>query len=219
MYTCIKEQLGYPPKKLSLYVQAMTHGSYTDHKVKGRIENYERLEFLGDAVLGCVVAELVYTTYPYAQEGELSLIRDKIVNKEQLAEFASHVGIDHLLRRKGVTVSQAMRCNAMEAFLAAIYLDQGFIAFRKYICTRLLIAPCFSIDTLAQKAFNCKGQVVEWAQRRKKKFAFKSRAIDETTFASTFYIDEEVIGEGQGRTKKEAEQHAAKQACEKLNIA
>ena len=218
LYAWVTAQLGYTPRQLSLYVKAMTHRSCVDNRAVEQPQNNERLEFLGDAVLGYIVAELLYINYPDATEGELSLIRDKIVNKAQLAQFASHIGLDKILRHQGVSLSQAMLCDAMEAFLAAICLDQGFAACRKYMCDRLFVAPHFSLSALAQKSFNYKGQVVEWAQRRKSKFEFKSSATKEATFCAKFYIDEEIVGEGKGRSKKEAEQRAAKRACEKLQI-
>ena len=193
---------------------ALTHSSYSNEHGG---ENYERLEFLGDAVLQLITSEYFYKKYTY-QEGELSKIRASFVSEEALAQYAKDVGIDkHIKVGNGQirNINNTIIADTFESVLGAIYLDQGFEVARKYALEVL------SPYVLEHHVFlgDYKSRLQEMVQTDKKSLEY--RLISETgpshdkTFVFEVVIDGIVYGKGQGKSKKEAEQNAAYDALKK----
>ncbi|MBI1223177.1 MAG: ribonuclease III [Bacteroidetes bacterium] len=224
----LKHLLGFTPGNYALYEQAFRHNSYVNQHLaeeEGVLSN-ERLEYLGDAVLDCVVAEILFLTYPNRGEGFLTETRAKIVSRAMLGELAVKMGIDEMIQYgKGLgnnrQVMRSLSGNALEALLGAIYLDKGYRFTRKYILKKVL-KNYLDIDELANVELNFKSRLIEWSQKMKKEVAFemveekqKGRA---RTYVMSVKVDGEELGRGEEFSKKKAEQEAARKACLQLKI-
>ena len=191
------------------------------------IYNNERLEFLGDAVLSAIVADIVYEHFRGKSEGFLTNTRSKIVSRESMNWMAKELGIDHLLRYSinhpfNESHNSNMLGNALEALIGAIYLDQGFKACYKFI-NDVLIKKYIDIDKLSEKEVNFKSNLIEWAQKNKLEISFDviESFMDEQgnpvfQTAVTLAGTAEKIGIGIGYSKKESQQHAAQMAMKKI---
>ncbi len=201
------------PRNLALYKLAFQHGSAPSTKYSN-----ERLEFLGDAVLSLVIGEYLFKKYPLEEEGFLTEIRARIVNRASLGKLAKQVGIDTLLQHNRNAIQQGgfkfVYGNALEALIGAVYLDQGYKRCCKFVIERLLKAY-IDLEALIQKDTNYKSQLVEWANKNHKKVQFQ--IIDEQgargfkEFTAQVVVEGNIAGQGQGRSKKEAEQQAARE--------
>ena len=207
---------GFHPVNLDVYRLAIRHSSAAQ-QVK---DHNERLEYLGDAVLGAIVAEFLFKKFPYKEEGFLTEIRSRIVNGEHLTSLARKIGlaglISHDRRQKGAQLHRSsMHGDAMEALVAAVFLDHGFNKCKIFVINKLMI-PHVDIDTIVEQNANFKSQVIEWAQRHNKKVAFEivdeKGASHHKEFLAQVIIDGEVKGQGKGMSKKKAEQAAAEKA-------
>jgi ribonuclease-3 len=208
----------FRPNNLSLYKLALQHSS-----VKEQEHSNERLEFLGDAVLSLVVAEYLFKKYPLQEEGFLTEIRARIVNRASLSELASKIGIDLLLMYDARSVRQDtvkfVYGNALEAFIGAVYLDHGYKACAQFIIDRLLQVHV-DLDTLVLTDHNYKSKVIAWAQKNRKNLQFvlvsEKRVKSGREFVVQLLLEGDVCGEGLGKTKKQAEQMAAQEALQKV---
>ncbi len=206
------------PNNLSLYRLALQHSS-----VKEEANSNERLEFLGDAVLSLIIAEYLFKKYPLQEEGFLTEIRSRIVNRASLGELAQKVGIDELLAYDARSLHKEnlkfIYGNALEAFIGAVYLDQGYEKCRKFVIDRLLYIY-IDLKELVQTDKNYKSKIIAWAQKNKKSIAFElvseKRVKGNKEFIIQLLIEGQVIGQGYGRTKKQAEQMAAQASLGKL---
>jgi len=207
------------PTNLALYRLALQHSSAREEVTSSN----ERLEFLGDAVLSLVVAEHLYKKYPLQEEGFLTTIRARIVNRVALSELAQKIGIDKLLHydTKSINKSQLkfVYGNALEAFIGAIYLDQGYEQCHKFIIDRLLRVH-IDLKELVRVDTNYKSKLVAWAQKNRKTAQFElvseQRDKNNREFIAQVLIEGEVAGKGSGKTKKQAEQMAAQDALTRL---
>ncbi len=203
--------LGFRPKKLSLYILALTHKSVKAELQLNDYENNERLEFLGDAVLDTVISELLYKRFPTADEGFLTNMRMKIVNGKKLSQIAFDIGLDKLLfANTGKNSSYRIYEDALEAFIGAIYVDRGYKYAKRFI-SRSLYAKFIDINELKHKDTNYKSRLIEWTQKNKIQIHFEteSKADDNNLFHSKVLINEKTYGLGKGFSKKEAEQDAS----------
>lgn len=216
---------GFKPKNTALYHQAFRHHSAaTNYDIKdGRLSN-ERLEFLGDAVLSSIVAELLFSTYPTKGEGFLTEVRAKIVSREQLCDLAQKMGLEDFLEydksiRGNRQIIRSLSGNAFEALIGAVYLDKGYNFTKKFIKGRILHMH-LDIHVLAQTELNFKSRLIEFCQKNKKKVAFETieerRQGKQKSYLVGVFIDEEEISRGEDFSKKKAEQIAAQRACEKI---
>jgi ribonuclease III len=208
------------PTNLALYKLSVTHSS--NPKNGEAIPNNERLEFLGDSVLGAVVADYLFKKYPYKDEGFLTEIRSRIVNGDTCEMLASKIGLRKIIDKQG-NKNQVYRYvygDAFEAFLGALYLDKGYDFTRNYILS--LIKTHLRIDDIVNTTTNFKSKVIEWAQREGKIFKFEiaeeKKSGNTTEFFVHLYVDNELIAEAKGSSKKKAEQNAAEKACSDLNL-
>lgn len=219
----LKHTLGFAPICLDFYKRAFLHKSIiTKEDFDKSIYNNERLEYLGDAILSSVVAEYLFKKYPFRDEGFLTKMRSKMVNRKVLNEVAGNIGIDAFLRQIGVThVSDMMMGNAFEAFIGAIYLDAGYDRTKKYVIQRV-IKPHLKVDQLENLNTNYKSQLLEHCQRNQQVVVFvvisQFRQQHRDRFKIGATVDNVEIATGEDFNKKNAEQLAARNALLKLGI-
>lgn len=181
----------------------------------------ERLELLGDAVLDTVVTEYLFIRFPEATEGDLTKIRSRIVNRQMLGSVGMNARLHDLIEvRIGSDDSMdKIVGNALEAWLGAIYIDKGFDIAKKCVLN-YLISRYIDIEEVITQSNDFKSKLIEWTQQQKVVPAFATEAVQEDphVFECRITINNQVISTGSGRSKKRAEQQAAKLACDKLSI-
>jgi len=217
--------LGFVPGNLSLYRLAFRHKSVAQSVKKGVKNSNERLEFLGDAVLGSVVAEVLFKLYPYEDEGFLTELRSKIVNRGNLNQLARKLGFEQLIQYDNRMVNSARQGSllgdAFEALIGAVYLDKGY-DFTKNFLVNHIIKSHIDIHRLEQTETNFKSKLIEWCQRHGKDITFEliENQVGESAklFTVQAIIDGEIMGAGKEFNKKNAEKLAAEKACEALGI-
>jgi len=212
--------LGFFPKHLVLYKTALSHRSVRE----GPDENNERLEFLGDAIISSIVAHYLFMRYPYKDEGFLTEMRSKMVNRNKLNDIAVKIGLkkitlynhlDHSLK-----ISQIFG-NTLEALAGAIYLDKGYEQTQKWVTERIILPHLFMQD-LENLDINQKNKLYGWANKNGKNLEFET--IDETIengrrlFTIGAMVDGVLIAEVKAFNKKDASQIAAQVAIEKLKL-
>ena len=179
----------------------------------GVVLNYERLEFLGDAVLGAIVAELLYKFFPNKDEGFLTRVRSKVVSRESLNELAIHIGLDKaVVAKSDISRNKHIYGDVFEAFIGAMFLDQGFTNTKRFI-EKFIFPNFFNIKDLVTVDTNYKSRLIEWGQKNKVDIHFGTEENSRgrrNKFCCLVYIDKEEKGKGEGTSKKEAEQNAAK---------
>lgn len=222
----IQNVLGFIPGNVTLYRMAFRHRSVAKVLKNGTRSSNERLEFLGDAVLGSVIAELLFKQYPYKEEGFLTEMRSKIVNRVNLNQLAKKIGFDKLIQYDQRSVSIQTKHNSMlgdafEAIIGAIYLDKGYGYTKEFLLNRI-VKPHIDIHTLELTETNFKSKLIEWCQRHGKDVNFEliENAEGESAklFTITALVDGENVGLGRDYNKKNAEKLAAEKACESLSI-
>lgn len=221
----LKNLLGFVPGNLSLYRLAFRHKSVAQNVKKGVKNSNERLEFLGDAVLGSVVAEVLFKMYPYKDEGFLTELRSKIVNRAHLNQLARKLGFDKLIeydnRMISATRQGSLLGDAFEALIGAVYLDKGYDFTKSFLISHI-IKPHIDIHTLEQTETNFKSKLIEWCQRHGKDVIFEQITNEagesNKLFTVKVNIDGETTGTGKEFSKKLAEKLAAEKACEALGI-
>lgn len=188
----------------------------------GRWINNERLEFLGDAILDAIVADIVFKEFEYKKEGFLTNVRSKIVQRDTLNKLALDLGLDKLIKTSAKNTSHKthMYGNALEALIGAIYLDQGYRMAKRFVYERLIVER-LNMNSVVHKEGNYKSRLIEWGQKNKidVNFELLNASVDEDNnplFESAVYIFDEQIGLGLGYSKKESQQKAAKIAFKKI---
>ena len=221
----LKNLLGFVPGNLSLYRLAFRHKSVAQAVKKGVKNSNERLEFLGDAVLGSVVAEVLFKMYPYEDEGFLTELRSKIVSRNNLNALARKLGLDGLIqydnRMVNSTRQGSLLGDAFEALIGAVYLDKGYDFTKGFLINRI-IKSHIDIHTLEQTETNFKSKLIEWCQRHGKDVIFELAQNQDgesnKLFTVQVNIDGDIMGLGKEFSKKNAEKLAAEKACEALGI-
>lgn len=216
----LKNILGFIPGNISLYKTALTHRSVRE----GADENNERLEYLGDAVLSALAADYLFKRYPYKEEGFLTEMRSKMVNRQQLNDIAIRMGLKKVtLYNKmdgSLKVSQIFG-NTLEALVGAIYLDKGYKKTSKWVL-ECIILPHMFMDDLENLEINHKNKLYGWANKNGKVLEFETIAErienGRRLFTIAAVVDGKQIAEGKAFNKKDASQIAAQLAVEKLNI-
>jgi ribonuclease-3 len=216
----LQNVLGFTPQKLNLYKTALSHRSVRE----GADENNERLEFLGDAILSSIVAHYLFMRYPYKEEGFLTEMRSKMVNRNQLNDIAVKIGLKKItfFNRfdNSLKISQIFG-NTLEALVGAVYLDKGYEQTKKWV-TQQIINPHLYMQDLENLDINQKNKLYGWANKNGKQLEFET--LDEKLengrrlFTIAAKIDGEVIAEAKAFNKKDASQVAAQIAVEKLKI-
>ena len=218
----LEEKLGYTFRDPSLLENALTHSSCANES-RGKLQSNERLEFLGDSILGMVVAEHLFRNHPELPEGELTRTRASLVCEDSLVEVAQTLGLgDYLKLGKGEEAGggrnrPSIRADAVEAVLAAVYLDGGIGSARKiiqkYILSKEIVSMKSSRDyktALQELVQRESGQVLKY------QLVGESGPDHDKRFFVEVLLNGNSVGRGEGRSKKEAEQMAAKAAIETL---
>lgn len=209
---------GRTPINCALYDQAMSHSSIAKTNAKGFKKSYERLEYLGDAILGMVVAEYLYNKYPYKEEGFLTEIRAKIVNREALNQLAMKIGLKELVKfHPGSRSYKSVFGDCLEALIGAVYLDHGFKHAKKFIIYKLL-KPHYDFNLLVDTISNYKSKLLEWSQKENKTLRFETVNDEERKFTAQVFLNDKPQAKGFGLSKKKAEQDAAQKTFLLLNL-
>jgi ribonuclease-3 len=220
----IRQIVGKSPLNLSLYKLALSHSSLSKvNQQSGRRESNERLEYLGDAILGAVVADYLFKKFPYEEEGFLTEIRSRIVNREALNQLARKIGLDELIvyegQRYGRNAFKSMNGDALEALVGAVYLERGFHFCYKFVLHKL-IRPHYDLNDVISNNKNFKSMMIEWAQREGKELRFELAEVrgskHQKEFIVHLYLGTKQFAIGKGMNKKKAEQAAAEKALELL---
>ena len=221
LYLSLYKILGFFPKDIHYYKQALMHKSIM-RREKGKPINNERLEFLGDAILGAVVGHIVYIHFDGKREGFLTNTRSKIVQRETLNKLARELGITDLILSSGHSSSHNsyLGGNAFEALVGAIYLDKGYKACMQFVEKRIL-GNFINIDKVAYKEVNFKSKLIEWSQKNRVNIDFKVVEEKKVEGGSPMFVYQVLIegiegGIGRGYTKKESQQQASKITLERL---
>ena len=222
--TSIQLILGSKPLNLSLYRLALTPAGLGEETDKGFRKSNERLEFLGDAVLGAVIAEYLFKKYPYRDEGFLTETRSKLVNRETLNEVGIKIGLKkplpQVVDNRQFVGNKSLYGDILEAFLGAVYLDRGYSFSKKLILQRILIH--LDLEGMVTTVSNHKSKLIEWSQREGNQVEFQVVQVNSNQrykeFVVAIVVNGESIAQGKGETKKKAEQEASKNACEQLQI-
>ncbi len=212
--------LGFVPGKVSLYIAAFSHRS-----VKERTsENNERLEYLGDAILGGIVADYLFMKYPYKGEGFLTEMRSKMVNRQMLNDIAIKMGLKKITsfnKHDNSLKSSQIFGNALEALVGAVYIDKGYRKTKTWVIKKIIIPHLF-MEELENVEINQKNKLYSWANKGGKILEFET--LEERLengrrlFRVGAVVDGEVIAEGKAFNKKDASQIAAQNAVDKLNL-
>jgi len=216
----LRNVLGFVPGKSVLYKTALTHRSLKD----ASDENNERLEYLGDAVLSAIVADFLFKKYPYKEEGFLTEMRSKMVNRNQLNDIAIKMGLRKITQfnkfDNSLKMSQIFG-NTLEAVVGAIYLDKGFIKTRQWVVERI-IQPHLFMEELENLEINHKNKLYGWANKNGKVLDFET--LEERIeggrrlFTVGAVVDGELLAQGRAYNKKDASQIAAQEAIDKLGL-
>jgi len=216
-FDAIQNIIGFKPKVIKHYKRAFIHRSLNKKDALGNDLNYERLEFLGDAMLSSIIAAYLYNEVPGGDEGYLTKMRSKVVSRKHLNELGrdldlikfveSNVPKDHF--------GQNIHGNLFEALVGAIYLDRGYKYCEKFIYQRV-VAPYVDIEQLEGKVISYKSLLIEWCQKQKHKFnyeVYEDTGKDELKhFAVKLWIDGKVVAKARATSKKKAEEKASKRA-------
>lgn len=215
LYYELKKLLNFSPKSINKYKKAFTHSSLQKTDSKGNPLNYERLEFLGDSVLGSVIAAYLYKKVPSGTEGYLTKMRSKIVSREHLNELGKDLDLIRFVKSNvdESNVGDNIHGNIFEALIGAIYLDKGYSKCERFIY-RNVIDPYVDIEKLEGKITSYKGLIIEWCQKQKKKYKFDTYEDSGNEpvkhFSVKVSIDGEQIAKGRATSKKKAEEQASK---------
>ncbi len=213
----IKRILGFKPKDLSIYKKAFLHRSLNKRDGLGNPMNYERLEFLGDALLGTVISKHLYQEVPGGDEGYLTKMRSKIVSRKHLNELGKDLNLLKLVESRipKSHFGENIYGNVFEALIGAIYLDKGYDQCERFIYERV-IDPYVDIEQLEGKVISYKSLVIEWCQKQKKEFhyeVYEDTGNDELKhFAVKLTIDNRIMAKARATSKKKAEEKASKRA-------
>ncbi len=212
--TRLRKVTGFFPSNIALYKTAFTHRSILGNNAKPHEYN-DRLEYLGDSVLGIVIAEFLYEQFPEEDEGTLTKIKSAMVSRKTLNGIADSLELKFLVKAK---INQenfplSLGGNALEALIGAIYLDRGLNAARNFVHQKMLV-PFYNMQEIKDTDHNFKSKLIEWSQKNKVPVYFKvlDEGVEEHNklFHIGLFIEDEMKEEAMGKSKKEAEQSAAK---------
>jgi ribonuclease-3 len=218
----IEELVGVRPKKSDPYKLALRHSSASTNEQGEKINN-QRLEYLGDAILGAVVADYLYEHYPRAGEGFLTNMRSKIVSRKNLNQVAIQIGLHKMVVKKtsGKTQAKSIYGDAMEALIGAIYLDRGYQSCKNFIIDKILLEK-IDIKSLERRIASHKGALLEWGQKNRQPISFKMTGCWGESHARRYEIcvtlNGEIMSTGKGSSKKKAEEEAARMAYKKVKV-
>lgn len=222
----IERRIGVSISSNEIFMQALRHRSARDTLDLEKHETYERVEFLGDAVVGLIVADLLYTRFPEQSEGFLTKLRSRIVKRDTLAMLATATGLDAAMEigershGKGLETSRSVLSDIFESFMGALYLHYGFERTSRILGR--IIEEHLDVEHLSNRPDNYKSQLLEYCQERRLSNP-QYQVVEENgpphdrEFRIRVQIEGKPLGEGTGKSKKQAEQQAARQALAQLD--
>lgn len=217
----LRSNWGVSAHDISWYEKALRHKSVVGSGKYEHTDCNERLELLGDSVLDTVVTEFLFKKYPENNEGELTKIRARIVNRQTLGAVGKASGLHEIIEARIGNEDSMDKIigNALEAWIGAIYIDRGF-SIAKNSIDQFLIPRYIDIEQIIEQAFDFKSKLIEWTQQRKLSLIFDTSNTpnDENLFVCSIIVNQELIARGKERSKKKAEQIASCEACNKLII-
>jgi ribonuclease-3 len=218
----LRSLVGFAPANLAIFKLAFSHRSNSSDEAPYAMQNNERLEYLGDAVLGSIVGEYLFKKYPNADEGFLTKMRSKIVKRKSLNKLGDKMGLDVILTEHNNTrLSRSMLGNAVEALVGAIYLEKGYDATRRYVVKKILM-NYVDIHELEHYDDNYKSQLLEWCQKNGQSVNYKLLARykyeKRDRFKVAVMIDGKKLATADDFNKKSAEQTASEKALLNLGV-
>jgi ribonuclease-3 len=222
-YNFFKNILGFTPRRTDIYQIAFIHKSKSQETTNGHKVNNERLEYLGDAVLGSIVAEYLYCRFPYQGEGFLTVTRSKIVSRANLNKLAQKIGLSQLIQynKQQQGIFKSKDGDAFEALVGAIYLEKGYEFTRKVIIERVINIH-LDVDAMIHQDWNFKSKLIDWGQKHHKKVTFEVVQTIAQSHASRKQYESLVSIDGQPQKSavefsiKAAEQLAAEKTYKDL---
>lgn len=217
----VKHQLGYSPRNLYYYRKALTHKSAHIIDDEGTFICNERLEFLGDSILDSAISDYLFNKYKHKDEGFLTQMRSKLVNRKSLNDIALSLRLNKYIVSNGLSLTNnSAMGNAFEALIGAMYLDMGYGFTKKFIIDKIL-EKYYDLNFLEKNDSNFKSRLIELVQRTKATFSFDTiedgiNANGRPLFTSSVLVNDSIICSARGESKKDAEQNAAKIALQKL---
>lgn len=209
----LTQTLGRKPKNKALYSLAFVHKSASVFHDKEKLNN-ERLEYLGDAILGAIVADILYKHFPKQKEGFLTKLRSKIVSREQLNHIGKQLHFQNHIQTQSTTTDNIIG-NTLEAFIGALYLDLGYRYTRTFIANKI-IKKHINFEELITQNQNFKSKLLEWGQHKKKKVIFQTSEAPNKKFYTQILIDDKPMEDGYGYSKKKSQQKAADKTLKKI---
>lgn len=218
-YLLLYSILGFVPNNIGLYKMAMTHSSSASGSRK--LGCNERLEFLGDAVLSSVTADFLYSNFRKEREGFLTKSRSNLVCRERLNELALEIGLDRFISSCGLQQqhNNYIYGNALEALIGAIYIDKGYSQCRRFLLDRVF-PRLNDIEQIVKSDKNYKSRLIEWGQKQHKSVEFRV-VLEEVRKDGVFFVSEALVegavyGTGDGFSKRESQQKAAREALSSI---
>lgn len=222
-YDHLREILGIFPRNIEIYKLAVVHKSASVVLPRGKRVNNERLEYLGDAVLDAIVADYLFSQYPNQKEGFLTKMRSKIVSRTSLNQLAIDMGLDKIIvKQTNLQNSQKnIYGNALEAIIGAMFIDQGY-QFTSDCIINSILEKYIDLDNLQLVETDYKSRIIEFAQKNRFALQFQIQENEAVNgncphFTATIVLNDQLLGEGNGSSKKEAEQNAAMEALAKTD--
>lgn len=215
------KKLGYRPKNLELFHKALTHKSYSN--LRDDIQSNERLEYLGDTVIDLIVAHFLFQKFPDRDEGYLTKLKSKIVNRNMLSQIGAELELaEHIRYKTGRSIRVAtIEGNALEALIGAIYLDAGF-EITKNIFNNYIIRNYIDLNKVLEQEIDFKSALLIWGQKNKLMVNFKilqeAAKENDYQYICQVVINEKEWGMGKGQSKKEAEQQASQETLTLLGV-
>ena len=225
LYTSLRNLLGFYPNNISLYKLAFRHSSVAQVIKEGVKDSNERLEFLGDSVIGSVVADYLFKRFPFKDEGFLTKMRSRMVSRASHNQIAQRLGLKMFIEldneRFKTLQPNSIYGDAYEALVGAIYLDKGFEAAQQFIINKI-INMHIDMHEIENKEIDFKSKFIEWVQREKKEYRFEvvqdgSGSLNKP-FVIELWVSNEMISRVEHVSKRKAEQLVAEQVCIILGI-
>ncbi len=216
-FSAIQDIIGFKPKTIKPYERAFIHRSLNKKDEHGNALNYERLEFLGDAMLSSIIAAYLFDEVPEGNEGYLTKMRSKVVSRKHLNELGKDLNLLKFVKTNlpKEHFGDNIHGNLFEALVGAIYLDRGYKYCEKFIYSRV-IKPYVDIGQLEGKVISYKSLLIEWCQKEKKEFNYEiyedTGKAENKHFAVKLWIDGKVVAKARATSKKKAEEKASKRS-------
>jgi len=220
LYRSLRNLIGFYPHNISVYKLAFSHRSEATESINDIQLTNERLEYLGDAILGAIIADMLFRRYPFRDEGFLTEMRSRLVSRAHLKTVALKIGIDKFMLNKSTPGTfRSMYGDAFEALIGAIYIDRGYKKTQHFIVDRIIRFHT-DLNEIEAMDHNFKSKLINWCQKEKKQFTFET--IDEENedklIRVKLIVEDNEVATGVDFVKKKAEQIAAEKACLVLNI-